>query len=1308
MPQSPLPRTPPAATAVARGVSNRVVRQQQQNGAAQPRRASTNSPTATGNVTVTDIVAQCRIFASRSGSTSAEQPPASRHGRRKSRDITSSHSLVDDASDSSRPPNSDPLLVHADSAGAPSIVVWTSAPQLSEAEPGPAPDRAVAHASSASSTSTSAPAPAPAPPQHNINTMPPALGHGQSQSDTRIAVMDTSSTLPHPRRGAGDSPPAPSRSALTASSAVGGAMTTIPRRVSAPMELLVGPALTDSSGLSTIASSRATPSPVTTMGRGVTVFRSGSDESLTLHDTTGRMAVLSVNPPMAATSSAAGHGHHSNPRPLDYITSALTPLSRKSQSNNNSFQQSGTSLTSITEDHDEAVPAPKRNNTDPWSSGSTNGSTAQTTSQPRTTSPTYYTAPLGLGFPRSGTIATSGRNSLRVEDGSSNTDNMNTSPNSSIATFQSTAWNSPTGSKAAASASASSIIAGPSDKPMSARRTAPASASSVLARIEAGGGSPTPPTRVRSNSKSASHNIAPLVPPSLSIMRSTGDVSPLPGSTPAIGPSVPGSKDISGSRAPSDVSQSDIKASADASDLGEESGAEDPPDHDLVGLERRDWRELPVIRPVFRFFYLRLWLPVSELCAKHVGYAMQHPEARVWGIMDIVSRLLDMFYLMVTPVLVAFICDLSHTYIKVFLALDVLLTVSVFLDYVRPRYDQYGELLTESTRKRKLFFSKWTNWLELLSVLPADWFVLAASPYFSGHVHFCENPRYVYEVAGVFSTSPLNHMHEEPRLRYMYHEDDIASIVVIYSGLRAIRMLHTIKTVFWVKDTKIPFLRRAVSRLAKNLLTAIYISHWNGCVFWFLDTQLAEEKRFIDQRLTDHHGLPSSFIYRFIFNYVDAQKALFFLLREVELLPEVTYQAVEMLIAAVIYGSIFGNLVSIVRSFDDQAAFDKTIKSRNFKTMLLRNYLRENKFPPRLQRKILDQEEFDFLHKKGMDTEELFVGLPRPLRQEVGIHLYLELVNKVPLFAKTDDSFKVALTERITTISVPAGFYICKAGDPGTEMYFIRQGSVDIMPADESRVFVTLKAGAFFGEIALMEDSRRTATAKTAEVTQLCVLSKQDFKEIMQAFPTIAEMLYKHVQDTKEQDAKRKLAEAAEKLRKELEEAEKAKLRKSRRSYMSGSKDSKGILPRIVSGASRRVGASRRSILNSMRSVGGTGTGTAHSTATGSSLNPDDRRDSINAGSAAAGLALLPTTGSSDSSSLGAGEHTSVSRKVLTALTTPLSGIASSQSPPSLHNTLSRNGGDGVRGRPLLEPVPAAEDHERSAASIYQDSSREH
>ena len=76
-------------------------------------------------------------------------------------------------------------------------------------------------------------------------------------------------------------------------------------------------------------------------------------------------------------------------------------------------------------------------------------------------------------------------------------------------------------------------------------------------------------------------------------------------------------------------------------------------------------------------------------------------------------------------------------------------------------------------------------------------------------------------------------------------------------------------------------------------------------------------------------------------------------------------------------------------------------------------------------------------------------------------------------------------------------------GDIGREMFFLEAGEVQVVLGDTNRVVATLKSGAFFGEMALIDDSsrRRTASILAATFCDVQVLAKEDFDAIMEDWP---------------------------------------------------------------------------------------------------------------------------------------------------------------------------------------------------------------
>jgi CRP-like cAMP-binding protein len=78
----------------------------------------------------------------------------------------------------------------------------------------------------------------------------------------------------------------------------------------------------------------------------------------------------------------------------------------------------------------------------------------------------------------------------------------------------------------------------------------------------------------------------------------------------------------------------------------------------------------------------------------------------------------------------------------------------------------------------------------------------------------------------------------------------------------------------------------------------------------------------------------------------------------------------------------------------------------------------------------------------------------------------------------------------------PQGDIIFKQGTTGHTAYIVQKGSVDIVREgdDEEQVLLgTVGVGGIFGEMAVIDDSPRMATARAAEPTTVIVITEQMF-----------------------------------------------------------------------------------------------------------------------------------------------------------------------------------------------------------------------
>ena len=83
--------------------------------------------------------------------------------------------------------------------------------------------------------------------------------------------------------------------------------------------------------------------------------------------------------------------------------------------------------------------------------------------------------------------------------------------------------------------------------------------------------------------------------------------------------------------------------------------------------------------------------------------------------------------------------------------------------------------------------------------------------------------------------------------------------------------------------------------------------------------------------------------------------------------------------------------------------------------------------------------------------------------------------------------------------SFPAGQIVFKEGQPGEVMYVVKEGEVDILVDDE--LCETVGPGGILGEMALIDDKPRSATAIARSDCKLVPIDEKRFKFLVQQTP---------------------------------------------------------------------------------------------------------------------------------------------------------------------------------------------------------------
>ena len=92
------------------------------------------------------------------------------------------------------------------------------------------------------------------------------------------------------------------------------------------------------------------------------------------------------------------------------------------------------------------------------------------------------------------------------------------------------------------------------------------------------------------------------------------------------------------------------------------------------------------------------------------------------------------------------------------------------------------------------------------------------------------------------------------------------------------------------------------------------------------------------------------------------------------------------------------------------------------------------------------------------------------------------------------------------TLELKEGEYVFREGELGTEMYIINEGKVEILNevGGEEQLLAVLEKGDFFGEMSVLEDLPRAASARALTEVRLLQINGSTFDQLLQGNPEIA------------------------------------------------------------------------------------------------------------------------------------------------------------------------------------------------------------
>jgi len=202
------------------------------------------------------------------------------------------------------------------------------------------------------------------------------------------------------------------------------------------------------------------------------------------------------------------------------------------------------------------------------------------------------------------------------------------------------------------------------------------------------------------------------------------------------------------------------------------------------------------------------------------------------------------------------------------------------------------------------------------------------------------------------------------------------------------------------------------------------------------------------------------------------------------------------------FGYVLSNVASLLARLD--GAREQYLSTLD----QVESFVRNNDLPDEFRGKVRGYYRYLWEHHRGSDDKTILESLPRLLKAEATFLINKDIVPKVPFLKNAPQDLLEDVVFQLKPIIATPGEHLFYRGEVGDTMYFIQHGQVDILGENE-QVLVTLKDGAFFGEMALLLDAPRNATALAMSYCDLFVLDKAAFAQVMQKHPSFKQ----HIED---------------------------------------------------------------------------------------------------------------------------------------------------------------------------------------------------
>uniref|UniRef100_UPI00358E2774 potassium/sodium hyperpolarization-activated cyclic nucleotide-gated channel 3-like isoform X1 n=1 Tax=Myxine glutinosa TaxID=7769 RepID=UPI00358E2774 len=452
---------------------------------------------------------------------------------------------------------------------------------------------------------------------------------------------------------------------------------------------------------------------------------------------------------------------------------------------------------------------------------------------------------------------------------------------------------------------------------------------------------------------------------------------------------------------------------------------------------------------------------------KSVGMWIIHPYSDFRFYWDLIMLFLMVGNLIIIPVGITFFKNENTTPWIVFNVLsDTFFLVDLVLNFrTGIVVEDNTEIILEPRRIKIMYLRSWF-FVDFISSIPVDYIFL------------------------IVKTGIDSEVYKTARALRIFRFTKILSLLRLLRLSRLIRYIHQWEEIFHMTYD----LASAVVRIFNLIGMMLLLCHWDGCL-QFLVPMLQDfpEDCWVSLNSMQNNTWESQYTYA-LFKAMSHMLCIGYGQRAPIGSTDVWLTMISMIIGATCYAMFIGHATALIQSLDSSR------RQYQEKYKQVEQYMSFHKLPADLRHRIHEYYEHRY-QGKMFDEDSILGELSEPLRQEIVSYNCRKLVASMPLFANADPNFVSVMLSKLHFEVFQPGDCIVREGTVGKKMYFIQHGVVSVLTRGSKET--KLSDGAYFGEICLLTQGRRTASVRADTFCRLFSLTVGHFEGVLEEYPTM-------------------------------------------------------------------------------------------------------------------------------------------------------------------------------------------------------------